>query len=126
MPERPHQDRPKLREFIDHLRAALNLLEDVIAEVSPSRLEPAPLRTPMAVQVVINHHKDRLIAQGFMTPKEIKQFLKISQSAVYDLIHTGSLPHVPVGRVKRVPRQAVLDYLREQMQGASVENRSRG
>jgi len=47
-----------------------------------------------------------------LTVTEVAQLLQISQDTVYNLIHTGELPHCRFGNAIRIPRQALEQYLR--------------
>lgn len=39
----------------------------------------------------------------YLTPAEVQQILRISRSAVYAAIRDGSLPHIRVGKLIRIP-----------------------
>lgn len=53
----------------------------------------------------------------FMTVVEIAAAMRVSRATVYRLVHDGQLPRMRVGKVLRVPRQAVLDYMRNSYLG---------
>lgn len=42
---------------------------------------------------------------------EVAAFLRVDKAAVYDLVKTGALRHVRIGRLIRVPESALADFL---------------
>lgn len=48
-----------------------------------------------------------------LSAPEVADFLRIGRNNAYDLIRSGKLHCVRIGRSIRVPRQAVLDFLVE-------------
>jgi excisionase family DNA binding protein len=50
-----------------------------------------------------------LIAEGLWTIPEAVDFLRISRSRLYDLMNSGDLIFVKLGRSRRLPRRAVVD-----------------
>ena len=52
--------------------------------------------------------------QGFMTVAEVAKHLGVSRSTVYQLCERGELRHVRVSNAIRVPRTAVVAYVRKQ------------
>jgi len=46
-----------------------------------------------------------------LTVKELSAYLKRSPSATYELIHTGEIPHLRIGRAIRVPKSEVEKWL---------------
>ncbi|WP_214405864.1 helix-turn-helix domain-containing protein [Pseudonocardia lacus] len=48
----------------------------------------------------------------FLTVAEVASMMRVSKMTVYRLVHAGELPAARVGRSFRVPRRAVVDYLR--------------
>ena len=49
----------------------------------------------------------------FMTVVEIATLMRVSRATVYRLIQHGRLPRMRVGKIMRVPRQAVRDFMRD-------------
>ncbi len=49
----------------------------------------------------------------FMTVVEIAALMRVSRATVYRLLHDHRLPRMRVGKLMRVPRQAVLDFMRD-------------
>jgi excisionase family DNA binding protein len=50
-----------------------------------------------------------LVADGLWTIPEAADFLRISRSRLYDLMNSGELAFVKLGRSRRLPRRAVVD-----------------
>ncbi|MEV7485028.1 helix-turn-helix domain-containing protein [[Kitasatospora] papulosa] len=51
-----------------------------------------------------------------VTVEEAARRLSIGRTAMYGLIRDGAVQTVPFGRSRRVPVQALIDYLNERMQ----------
>ena len=49
----------------------------------------------------------------FLTVEELCELLKIGHNAAYALLNSGQLKAFRNGRVWRVPKQAVIDYIRK-------------
>ncbi|MFB8268885.1 helix-turn-helix domain-containing protein [Streptomyces sp. NPDC055955] len=54
-----------------------------------------------------------------LTVPEVMTRLKLGRSKVYDLIRTHRLPSFTIGRARRIPADAVQDFIREQMAEAA-------
>jgi excisionase family DNA binding protein len=50
-----------------------------------------------------------------LTVPEVMTRLKLGRSKVYDLIRTRRLPSITIGRARRVPADAVQDFIRDQL-----------
>lgn len=46
-----------------------------------------------------------------LTPQQVQEMLGIGQRLAYTLIRGGKIPSVRMGRLYRVPKVAVIDYL---------------
>lgn len=46
-----------------------------------------------------------------ITVKELSRILRIGINGTYDLVRTGKIKSIRVGRQFRIPRKAVLEYL---------------
>ncbi|MGK4579085.1 helix-turn-helix domain-containing protein [Kitasatospora sp. HPMI-4] len=46
-----------------------------------------------------------------LTVPEVMARLKISRSTVYDLIRTGRLTSITIGRARRIPARTLTDYI---------------
>lgn len=42
---------------------------------------------------------------------EVAAFLRVDKAAVYDLVKTGALRHVRIGRLIRVPESALAEFM---------------
>lgn len=56
-------------------------------------------------------HEFQHEAREVMTPEELADFLRIGRTMSYRLLSEGSIPSYRIGRVRRVHRDDVLDYL---------------
>jgi excisionase family DNA binding protein len=57
-----------------------------------------------------------------LTAEEAAELLNIGRCKVYDLLRAGELESVKIGRLRRIPREAVHDYARrlvDEMRAAS-------
>lgn len=50
-------------------------------------------------------------ASVLMTPEEAADALRIGRSTCYELLASGALASVRIGRSRRIPRQALDDYV---------------
>lgn len=50
----------------------------------------------------------------FLTVEELCEILKIGRNAAYTLLNSGELKALRNGRVWRVPKQAVIEYVKRQ------------
>jgi len=46
-----------------------------------------------------------------LTPKEAAKVLGLSQSYVYELLASGTLPSITIGRTRRIPRRALQEFV---------------
>ena len=46
-----------------------------------------------------------------LSPEEAAQLLGLSRSRVYELLRDAELPSIKIGRLRRIPRQAVHAYV---------------
>ena len=56
----------------------------------------------------------RAIFRGYPdapSPEQVRQILGIGSRLAYRLLRTGAIPSVRMGRLYRVPKTAVIDYL---------------
>lgn len=47
-----------------------------------------------------------------MTVKECQQLLKVGKNTILDLIHSGELDAFRIGRRWKIPKEAVIEYLK--------------
>ncbi|QGK68471.1 helix-turn-helix domain-containing protein [Allosaccharopolyspora coralli] len=50
--------------------------------------------------------------------EEVAKLLDVGRTAVFDLIRNGELASVKIGGARRIPRQAVDNYIEHLMEGA--------
>ena len=55
-------------------------------------------------------YKDPLAGQ-FFTPDSLAELLAVDRRTVMRLIHDGKLAHIRVGRMYRIPRYVVLQFI---------------
>ncbi len=60
-----------------------------------------------------------LVAEGLLTIVETAAFLSISRSKLYELMDSGELAFVKLGRSRRVPRRAVVELAARGLRGGS-------
>jgi len=54
--------------------------------------------------------REELVADGLMRVAAVAEFLSLSRAAVYQLMGRGELPFVKIGRSRRVPRRALVEF----------------
>ncbi|MFB7977884.1 helix-turn-helix domain-containing protein [Streptomyces vinaceus] len=54
-----------------------------------------------------------------LTVPEVMARLKISRSALYDLIRNRRLASLTIGRARRIPAHALTDYIQLYLEGAT-------
>jgi excisionase family DNA binding protein len=64
--------------------------------------------------------QNEMMIDGLDRVGEASQFLGISRSRTYELMDAGQLPFVKIGRSRRIPHRALIDYAaRHLCQGGS-------
>lgn len=58
---------------------------------------------------------------GLMTLDELCEALMIGRSTAYQLMKSGELGAFRIGRIWKIPKAGVIDYLRERRQGQFVQ-----
>jgi excisionase family DNA binding protein len=56
---------------------------------------------------------DRLPQKPNLRPGEVAEFLDVSLTMVYDMIHTGDLPSLKIGAHYRIPRDSFVKTLED-------------
>ena len=51
-----------------------------------------------------------LVSQGVVTVKQAATFLQISRATVYALMGQGELPFLKIGRARRIPHRALVEF----------------
>ena len=62
-------------------------------------------KTAVRYQTMFRRYPDAL------TPRQVQEMLGISQHTTYGLLREGKIQSVRMGRIYRVPKVAVIDYL---------------
>lgn len=60
--------------------------------------------------------KEGLMLEQFpdiLTVKQLQDILSIGRSKAYDLLHSGELQYITIGRQIRIPKRFLLDYLQK-------------
>ncbi|WP_030349495.1 helix-turn-helix domain-containing protein [Streptomyces scopuliridis] len=55
-------------------------------------------------------------AQQLLTVPQVMARLQLSRSAVYDLLRTGQLASITLGRARRIPTHALTDFIRTRLE----------
>lgn len=62
-----------------------------------------PRRTRFDRPAPLPHHDN-------LTVREVANFMRVSRTTVYDLVHEGTVPSIPMGRQIRIPRVRFLTW----------------
>ena len=54
--------------------------------------------------------KPDAVGDGFMTVDEVAEYLSLSRTTIYQMLERGQLPSAKFGRMRRIPRKAVVEY----------------
>jgi len=60
---------------------------------------------------------DEMLADGLMTIPEAAEFLAVNRSTVYVAMDGGRLPYVKIGRARRIPRRALVEFVATNTRG---------
>jgi excisionase family DNA binding protein len=52
---------------------------------------------------------------GLMTPEQVAAYLGCGRTYAYELLRTGEIPSLKVGRLRRVRREDVSEYVRKRL-----------
>lgn len=58
-----------------------------------------------------------LVADGLVGNPEAGEFLSVSRSKLYELMDSGDLPFVKLGRSRRIPRRALVELAAKELRG---------
>lgn len=61
-----------------------------------------------------------LIADGLLTVEQAGRLLSCSRSYLYARMDAGELPFVRLGRARRIPRRAVLEFAAARLTGGQA------
>jgi excisionase family DNA binding protein len=57
------------------------------------------------------------VADGLLTIVDAARLLAVSRSYLYQVMDRGELPHVKLGRARRIPRRALLEFAASRLRG---------
>lgn len=58
-----------------------------------------------------------LVAEGLLSVGEAARFLSLSRTTLYELMESGRLVYVKLGRARRIPRRAVIALATSNLRG---------
>lgn len=61
--------------------------------------------------------RESLVSDGLLSVPDAAKFLSISRSAVYQLMQSGRLPYVHLGRSRRIPKRSLVSLAASNLQG---------
>jgi excisionase family DNA binding protein len=67
--------------------------------------------------MVDKHKSEELMRDGLDRVEEAGRFLGISRSRVYELMDSGELAYVKIGRSRRIPRRSLIEFAAHRLQG---------
>jgi excisionase family DNA binding protein len=62
--------------------------------------------------------REQLVADGLLGIEDARKFLSCSRSTLYGLMDSGKIKFLKVGRNRRIPRRALLEFASAQLVGA--------
>ena len=65
------------------------------------------------------------LLSDLLTVQEAVKITRLSRSKVYLLLDAGELPHVSIGRTRRIPRAALMDFMQRHLVGRYGRFRNR-
>lgn len=69
----------------------------------------------------------RLVGEGLMTVEQACEWIGLSRAKLYQLMEQGRLPYVKVGKARRIPKQALVEFAAEHLRGGwALETRKDG
>ncbi|MFF9572789.1 helix-turn-helix domain-containing protein [Streptomyces sp. NPDC014685] len=61
-------------------------------------------------------HMEAAQALDLLTVPQVMARLQLGRSAVYDLLRSGQLASITLGRARRIPAQALTDFIRTRLE----------
>lgn len=62
-----------------------------------------------------------LVRDGLDRIREACDFLRISPALIYRLMDSGDLPYVKIGRARRIPRKALVEFAARGLVGGAAK-----
>jgi excisionase family DNA binding protein len=75
------------------------------------------MSTALAEKSPQNGEARTIVADGLMTVTEAAEYLSISRSKLYQMMDSGELPYVKLGRCRRIQRRDLIDLVSRQLRG---------
>ncbi len=57
-----------------------------------------------------------------LTVKDIQNILSVGRNKAYEILHSGDIQYIVIGRQIRVPKKNLLDYLQRQCYNRSLKS----
>ena len=61
--------------------------------------------------------KEELVADGMLSVDEAMEFLSVSRSHLYELMDRREIPWAKIGRSRRIPRKALIEFVAANLKG---------
>jgi excisionase family DNA binding protein len=61
-----------------------------------------------------------LLADGLVSTAEAARSLSVSRSFLYVAMGRGELPYVKLGRARRIPRRALIEFVAARLRGSTA------
>lgn len=58
-----------------------------------------------------------IVQDGMLTVEKACEWLGLSRAKVYQLMERGQLPYVKIGRARRIPKRALIEFAAANMRG---------
>jgi excisionase family DNA binding protein len=59
----------------------------------------------------MNDATQKLLAGGLLTIDQAEKFAGLGRSTLYKYMDEGALPYAKIGRARRIPKQALIDFV---------------
>ena len=69
----------------------------------------------MAITTPSGNGFEETTPQGLMTPEQLAAYLGCGRTYAYELLRTGEIPSLKVGRLRRVRREDVFEYVSKRL-----------
>jgi excisionase family DNA binding protein len=71
----------------------------------------------------VNDTTQQLLAGGLLRIEEAETFSGLGRSTLYKHMDDGTLPYVKIGRARRIPKQALIDFVADHLHGGPRNGR---
>jgi excisionase family DNA binding protein len=62
---------------------------------------------------------EQVVGEGLLTLKAAAEFLQVGRSSLYQAMNRGELPFCKVGKLRRIPKRALVRFAADRLVGAS-------